>query len=100
MDVKKVGDHGCINCGECISVCHTNAITWKGGKLFLHENQIDVPSNVEGIEIPNNKEVKQDNKPKTKKWFKITSISVASSLLVGVLIYANFFNKDSNFFPI
>lgn len=40
--------------------------------------------------------IKEDNKPKTKKWFKITSISVASSLLVGVLIYANFFNKDSN----
>ena len=96
MDVKKVGDHECINCGECISVCHTNAITWKGGKLFLHENQVDVPSNVEGIEIPNNKEVKQNNKPKTKKWFKITSISVASSILVGVLVYANFFNKDSN----
>lgn len=34
MDVKHVGDHECINCGECKGVCPTNAISWKCGKLF------------------------------------------------------------------
>ena len=35
MDVKKVGDHECIACGECKKVCDTNAICIKmkvGGK--------------------------------------------------------------------
>lgn len=36
MDVKRVGDHECINCGECMSVCPTKAISWKGSKIFLH----------------------------------------------------------------
>ena len=30
MDVKKVGDAECISCGECIDVCPTKAISWKG----------------------------------------------------------------------
>lgn len=35
MDVKKVGDHECIMCGECKDVCHTNAISWRliGNKI-------------------------------------------------------------------
>lgn len=32
MDVKKVGDAECISCGECMTVCPTNAIVWKGIK--------------------------------------------------------------------
>lgn len=35
MDIKHVGDHECINCGECIPVCPTKAISWKGSKLVL-----------------------------------------------------------------
>lgn len=33
-DIRKVGDQECIQCGECISHCPTNAIVWKGPKLF------------------------------------------------------------------
>lgn len=29
MDVKKVGDHECIQCGECKKVCDSNAISFK-----------------------------------------------------------------------
>ena len=35
MDIKIVNDHECINCGDCIKYCPTNAIEWKklkGGK--------------------------------------------------------------------
>lgn len=33
MDIKHVNDHECISCGECIDICPTNAIMWKGLKL-------------------------------------------------------------------
>ncbi len=38
MDVRHAGDHECINCGECMDVCPAGAISWKGSKIFLHEN--------------------------------------------------------------
>jgi len=34
MDIKCVGDHECISCGDCIDVCPHNAIQWKGPKLL------------------------------------------------------------------
>lgn len=43
MDIKRVGDHECIQCGECISVCPAQAISWKGKKLFVHENAVEAP---------------------------------------------------------
>ncbi|MBQ9699583.1 MAG: 4Fe-4S binding protein, partial [Lachnospiraceae bacterium] len=45
MDIKKPGDHECISCGDCIKVCPTKAILWKGPKL-LNANQ-DTPENAE-----------------------------------------------------
>lgn len=33
MDIKKVGDAECIACGECVGVCPTKAIKWKGPKV-------------------------------------------------------------------
>ena len=30
MDIKKVGDKECIQCGACRSVCPFDAISWKG----------------------------------------------------------------------
>lgn len=47
MDVKHVGDHECINCGACMRVCHTNAIRWKGSKIFLHGNKAETPVQTE-----------------------------------------------------
>lgn len=44
MDTKKVGDHECIQCGECISVCPSKAISWKGSKLFVRDNDEDAPA--------------------------------------------------------
>ena len=44
MDIKHVGDHECIQCGECISVCPTKAISWKGAKLFVRANETDAPA--------------------------------------------------------
>ena len=33
VDIKHVGDQECISCGECIDVCPTKAISWKGFKI-------------------------------------------------------------------
>ncbi len=35
VDIRRVGDHECIQCGECMDVCPTGAIRWKGSKIFL-----------------------------------------------------------------
>lgn len=47
MDIRHVGDHECIECGECIAVCPTNAISWKGSKIFLHPNAVEAETKVE-----------------------------------------------------
>jgi len=39
LDIHHVGDQECISCGECIDVCPTKAISWKGGKIFLKANE-------------------------------------------------------------
>ena len=52
MDVKHVGDHECINCGECMSVCPAKAISWKGSKLLLHKNAVEAISEPETEERP------------------------------------------------
>lgn len=43
MDIRYVGDHECIHCGACISVCPAKAISWKGSKLFVRENEVEAP---------------------------------------------------------
>ena len=44
VDIKHVGDQECISCGECIDVCPTKAISWKGSKIFLKANEKPVSS--------------------------------------------------------
>ncbi len=34
MDIYRPGDAECISCGECVDVCPTKAIVWKGPKLL------------------------------------------------------------------
>ncbi len=54
MDVKRVGDHECINCGECMDVCPAKAISWKGGKLFLHKNAVETAPAAEPVDLRGN----------------------------------------------
>ncbi len=35
MDIRRVGDHECINCAKCVDVCAQKAISMKAGKLTL-----------------------------------------------------------------
>ncbi len=42
VDIHRVGDHECIQCGACVSVCPTKAISWKGSKFFILENETEI----------------------------------------------------------
>ena len=48
-DIKHVGDQECIACGECIDVCPTKAISWKGSKIFLKANEIPADADPERV---------------------------------------------------
>lgn len=43
LDIRHVGDQECISCGECLAVCPTKAIVWKGPKIFLKQNEGAAP---------------------------------------------------------
>jgi len=90
MDISHVGDHECISCGECISVCPTKAISWKGSKIILPENEI-VAASEDGKNLINATERRE----KRVKILKIVTASLLAILLAGVLIYANFIHKDA-----
>ena len=78
MDIKKVSDRECISCGSCISACPTKAISYKGSKIFLPDN-----------EISGNTEKKTDR----SKLLRITVACGMALLLVGALVYYNVIDK-------
>ena len=71
LDIHQVGDQECISCGECIDVCPTKAISWKGGRITLKAN--------EGLPAP------EDNK-KRKITQSITAV-VMLAVLIGAIGY-------------
>ena len=74
MDVKHVGDHECIHCGECIDVCPTKAISFKAGRYVLHGPQIDMAA------APRKKAVRRN---RALAWL------AALLLLLGALVFFN-----------
>ncbi len=114
MDIKHVGDHECISCGECIPVCPVNAIKWKGDKIFLAPNAIETPipeRKLNLAEMANKNEtpvvvepVKQERirpeaiaknpKPrnKLKKGWAIGVGVTMTVVLSAALVYYNFFD--------
>ena len=73
MDVKKVGDAECISCGECIDVCPTKAISWKG----LPKKKTSLPE-----------EATSGKAKKAKFITRCISAVLMIALLVGVFAYA------------
>ena len=84
MDIEHVGDIECINCGECISICPTGAISWKGSKFFLPQNAIDGASDEEAVAKQNARIKRRNN------IIKITAGALMAALLAGALVYYNF----------
>ena len=73
MDVKKVGDAECISCGECIDVCPTKAISWKG----LPKKKTSLAEDAAG------------GSKKTAKFItRCVSAVLMIALLAGVFVYA------------
>lgn len=82
MDIKTVGDAECISCGECIDVCPTNAIMWKGLKLKKKDETL-------------NETVKDHKKA------RLVTRTISCVLLVAMLItsIAFYWNDESNNIP-
>lgn len=81
VDIRHVGDQECIGCGECVSVCPTKAILWKGPRVLLKANEA-VSSN---------------------RRAKLITRSIATGLLAAVLIGALVFyntQKDQVNLPV
>ncbi len=91
MDIRKVGDHECISCGECIDVCPTGAIQWKGGRAMVSTLE---PTAAEGTDIDITA-IEKEKKRLQKKHRIIKSISalLMIALLGTALVYYNFINK-------
>ena len=79
VDIKHVGDQECISCGECVDVCPTKAIQWKGPQIFLKKNEID------------EKETEKRKKRRT------VTRSIAAVLMLAVLVgaIAYYWNDDT-----
>ncbi len=77
MDISHVGDSECISCGECIDVCPTNAIVWKG----IKQSKNKIPSD----------DIKTHKKART-----VTRI-ISAVLMITVLVTSiyNFWNESS-----
>ena len=88
MDVKTVGDHECIQCGECRKVCHVNAIEWKTIHKLVKN---DLDKNEESVETTDNE--KKKIKKITPKQYNIISAIVASLILIVVIVVVNFPKK-------
>ena len=79
VDIRHVGDQECISCGECIDICPTKAISWKGKGIFLKAN-----------------EGKPQESRKIKKYRTITRAITAlllAALLIAAIVY--YWNDDS-----
>ncbi len=80
LDVLHVGDQECISCGECISVCPTNAIVWKGPKFKK------VSGETPGDSI------------KGHKTLRYITRTLSCVLLIGILVgaFVYYWNDPSN----
>lgn len=93
MDIHHVGDHECINCGKCIGVCPTKAISWKGTKIILPDNEIEnVKSEEERMAI-------EEKRTKRVKLVSRITALVLTLVLVFSLVYCNFIMDDGTSEP-
>ncbi|MBO5712563.1 MAG: 4Fe-4S binding protein, partial [Acholeplasmatales bacterium] len=101
MDVKVVGDHECIQCGECRDVCHANAINWKTIGKIVKEDEVLANANEEvvvDVDLEANKpeleealvEIKKKDRRLTKKTWNIVTGSIMGAVLVAVICIVNF----------
>ena len=87
MDIRHVGDHECIECGECIPVCPTKAISWKGSKFFLAPNEVG--------DDPAAREAAEKKLARRKKVTQIVAAVTMLAVLCGALVYYNVIDTNA-----
>ena len=98
MDIRHVGDHECIQCGECMEVCPTHAIQWKGPRILLPPQAIGGSIVTKGGDTEAATADRQDKLAKIQKRTRIARVVawvLALAVLGGVLYYFNFVHKDT-----
>ncbi len=107
MDIRHVGDQECIMCGECMDVCPSGAIQWKGPKILLPPQAIggEIPAKGKGANAPDEAEAEATRTAaeKTRKRYLVTRV-VVGVLLVGILggaiYYFNFAGEKNEKPPV
>lgn len=97
MDIRHVGDRECIQCGECMEVCPTNAIQWKGPKILLPPQAIGGEIATRGGTAEATA-AESDRLQKAKKRTRIARVVawvLALAVLGGALYYYNFVHTDT-----
>lgn len=82
MDVLEVGDHECIQCGECQKVCPVNAIKWKTITKIVKEELEEERQNEANKQIKKTKKI-------NKKTVGIIVNLIAITFLISVLVLVN-----------
>ena len=88
MDIHHVGDHECISCGKCVGVCPTKAISYKGSKIILPDNEI------EAVKTDDEKAAVEEKREKRVKLVSRITALVLSIVLIFSLVYFNFIYDD------
>ena len=71
VDIRNPGDQECISCGECVGVCPTKAISWKGPQIFIAPNETDTPK-----------------KKTAKRITRSISAALLAAMLIGMIGYS------------
>ncbi len=94
MDIRKVGDHECINCGECIDICPTGAIQWKGPKILLPPQAIGGEISTKDASAPaEDTVITRQKAQKRHRIVRIIAGVLMVALLGGALYYYNFLDE-------
>lgn len=93
MDIHHVGDPECISCGKCVGVCPTKAISYKGSKIILPDNEIEV-----AVTDEEKAAVTEKREKRVKLATRITAL-VLALVLIFSLIYFNFIYDDGTTTP-
>ena len=96
MDIRRVGDHECIQCGECISACPTGAIQWKGPKLLLPPQAIGGEIAVKSEGDAADRKISLQKAKKKSLIARCVAWVLALALLGGALYYFNIAEGKDN----
>lgn len=93
MDIRHVGDHECISCGECITACPTGAISYKGPKILLAPNEVGDASSGKSVKKIDPLDAPGTPLPRKTKIAQGVVAAMMALLLTGSLIYYNVIDK-------